>query len=188
LYVAPVVRRGQTKRSFWLPPGTWADWWTFARVDGSATVERDAPLATLPLYQKSGSIIAMLDPTVDTLASATEPSVVTMEKMKDVLDVRAVIDAATGTGKAALVDGTVFDVKLAAGSPALPAGFAQAPDELTLASCNDCGRIDALPSGVLRVRLSTTQAVKATTGAGALTVSHDAGPSRRMRWDVAILP
>ena len=188
LYVAPVVRRGQTKRSFWLPPGAWADWWTLARVNGGATIERDAPLATLPLYQKSGSIIAMLDPTVDTLATATEPSVVTMEMTKDVLDVRAVVDAANGSGKATLVDGTVFDVKLAAGSPALPAGFTQAPDELTLGTCNDCGRIDALPTGGVRVRLSTAQATKATTVAGTLTLSHDAGPSRRMRWDVVVLP
>lgn len=188
LYVAPVVRRGQTSRSFWLPPGTWADWWTLAKVDGGATVVRDAPLGTLPLYQKSGSIIAMLDPTVDTLSSATEPSVVTMDMMKDVMDVRAVIDATTGTGTATLVDGTVFDVKLAAGSPALPAGFTQAPNELALSSCGECGLVEALPNGVVRVRLSTSASVKATTSAGALTVSHDRGPSRRMRWDVAVLP
>ena len=188
LYVAPVVRRGQIKRSFWLPPGTWADWWTLARVDGGVTVERDAPLATLPLYQKSGSIIAMLDPTVDTLASATEPSVVTMEAMKGVLDVRAVIDAKTGTGTAALVDGTTFDLKFAAGSPALPAGFTQAQDELALASCSDCGRIDALAAGAVRVRVNTAPATKATTAAGTLTLAHAAGPSRRMRWDVVVFP
>jgi hypothetical protein len=188
LYVAPVVRRGMTKRSFWLPPGAWADWWTLARVDGGATVDRDAPLATLPLYQRSGSIIAMLDPTVETLASATEPSVVTMEKTKDVLDLRAVVDVQSGSARAVLVDGTVFDAKLAAGSPALPAGFTQAPDELTLASCNDCGRIDPLATGGVRVRLSTALAPKATTVAGALTLSHDGGPARRMRWDVVVLP
>lgn len=186
LYVAPVVRRGQTVRSFWMPPGTWVDWWTLDKVDGGKDVERAAPLTVLPLYLKSGGIVPMLDPTIETLAPATEPSIVTMDKVSGVLDVRAAIDPRTARATATLVDGTTFEVTANGGPAALPAGVAQV-DESMLATCSSCGRLDPLANGV-RVRVNGELAATGQLAAGGLLVRHAGGPARRMRWDVVVLP
>jgi alpha-glucosidase (family GH31 glycosyl hydrolase) len=54
LMVAPVIAKGQTRRSVVLPPGDWiADdgaWWT-----GPARVEVDAPLSRLPRFRRYGA-------------------------------------------------------------------------------------------------------------------------------------
>ncbi len=188
LYVAPVARRGATTRDLWLPPGRWVDWWTLEPL-ASGHVTRQAPLDVLPLFLVSGGVVAMLDPSIQTLATATDPSVVTLEKVKGVLDVRAAIDSQTATGTATLTDGTKLDVALDAGDVSLPSGISNAPDVATLATCNACGRIDVLPSGVRRVRITTASETLGSLAAGALTVAHGGGPeAARIRWDVAVLP
>jgi alpha-glucosidase (family GH31 glycosyl hydrolase) len=188
LYVAPVVRRDALTRTFWLPPGTWIDWWTMAPLAGGAMVTRDAPVNVLPLFLRSGGIVAMLDPAVDTLAPAEVASVVTLADVAGVYDVRAAIDAKTGSGHAELVDATVLEVSLGAGALALPAGVATAADEASLSSCSACGRIDALPGGATRVRVSTAGVNDAVQHAGALTLRHHAGGPLRVRWDVVVAP
>lgn len=188
LYVAPVVRRGSVKRSAWIPPGTWADWWTLAKVNGGAVIERDAPLATLPMWQKSGTLIAMLDPSIETLAPATEPTVVTMEKVADVLDVRGVVSAGAGANATAtLMDGATLTAKLT-GAAALPSGFTTAATDGDLLTCSDCGKIDPTPDGGVRVRVNGTLGTKSAITAGGLVLTSDAGPARRVRWDVVVLP
>jgi alpha-glucosidase (family GH31 glycosyl hydrolase) len=186
-YVAPVVRRGALKRSTWLPPGTWADWWTLAKVAGGATIERDAPLALLPLWQRSGTLVAMLDPSIETLAPATEPTVVTLDKVKDVLDVRGVMDAGNASALAKLVDGAALTAKLS-GAAALPTGFTQAATEGDLLTCSNCGRLDPTPDGGVRVRVNGTLGAKSSITAGGLVLESDGGPARRVRWDVVVLP
>ena len=192
LFVAPVAHRGLTARDVWLPPlsngspAKYVDWWTLDPLS-SGHVMRQAPLDVLPLFLKSGGVVAMLDPSIQTLAPATDPSVVTTDKVAGVLDVRAAIDAGTGVGTAQLNDGTELDVALVAGSLTLPAGITMAPDDATLATCSGCGRIDVLPSGVTRVRLTTASEGKASAAVGGLTLAHD-GPKQRIRWDVAVLP
>jgi alpha-glucosidase (family GH31 glycosyl hydrolase) len=188
LYVAPVVHRGAVARELWLPPGTWTDWWTMEPVTGGQRVARHAPLDTIPVYLRSGGVVAMLDPSVETLAPAPAPGVVGLADVAGVLDVRAAIDPKTGSGRAELVDGTVLEVQLAGGAVALPAGVATAPDDPTLATCASCGRIDPLPGGALRVRLSASGATDTVFQAGALTLhSHAAGPLH-VRWDVVVAP
>ena len=61
LLVAPVVERGATSRSIYLPLGVWYDWWTGERIEGGREVTRSVDLATLPLYARAGAIIP-LDP------------------------------------------------------------------------------------------------------------------------------
>ena len=187
LYVAPVARRGATTRDLWLPSGRWVDWWTLEPLSSGPTT-RQAPLDVLPLFLKSGGIVTMLDPSIQTLAPATDPSVVTLEKVAGVLDVRAAIDLGTASGAATLVDGTRFDLALAGGAVTLPSGITTAPDDATLASCNGCGRIDVLPSGVQRVRITTASEAQGTASAGALTITHAGAIDTRIRWDVAVIP
>ena len=52
---------GQTKtRKAYLPKGTkWFNFWTGETLDGGQTIDADAPLETIPLYVKAGSIVPM---------------------------------------------------------------------------------------------------------------------------------
>jgi alpha-glucosidase (family GH31 glycosyl hydrolase) len=190
LYVAPVVRRAATSRTAWLPPGTWFDWWTMAPVAGGATVTRDAPVDVLPMWLRSGGIVAMLDPSIDTLVPKAAPGVVALGDVAGVLDVRAGIDPITERGDAVLVDGTTLSVGLyGKGALALPAGFTTASNDAELASCAACGRIDPLPGGATRVRLTAAPSLESTLAAGRLLVKAWRAPKPvRVRWDVAVKP
>jgi alpha-glucosidase (family GH31 glycosyl hydrolase) len=59
LLVAPVVEKGATSRSVYLPKGTWIDFWTERPVDGGRRVDRDVDLSTTPLYARAGAVIPM---------------------------------------------------------------------------------------------------------------------------------
>ncbi len=77
LLVAPVLTE-KTERQVWFPPGQWRDWFSKEVVDappGGLSKLVAAPLATLPLYQRAGSIVPLLRPSVDTLATTTAPGV-----------------------------------------------------------------------------------------------------------------
>jgi alpha-D-xyloside xylohydrolase len=77
LLVAPVVDRGARSREVILPPGRWFDWWTGQQVyEGEQTITVDAPLETLPLFVRAGSIVPMLRPTIDTMSPTTAPDLV----------------------------------------------------------------------------------------------------------------
>jgi hypothetical protein len=190
LYVAPVVRRAAVTRDLWLPPGRWVDFWTNEPLAGGARITRNAPLDTLPLFLRSGGVVAMLDPSVDTLAPDASATVVSMDDVAGVLDVRAVIDAATGRGHADLVDGTTLDVTLAStGAVVLPAGVTAATDETQLATCAGCGRIDPGAGGAQRVRFSSASVTDGNTALGPLGLAHHGGAGAlRVRWDVVVLP
>ncbi len=57
LLIAPVVERGATSRSVYLPGGDWHDWWTKERLAGGRRVTRTVDLATMPIYARAGAII-----------------------------------------------------------------------------------------------------------------------------------
>lgn len=69
ILVAPVVEKGLTQRSVYLPRGDWYDFWTNKRHSGGREVARDVDLATLPLYVRAGAII----PTGPLRQYTTEP-------------------------------------------------------------------------------------------------------------------
>lgn len=75
LLVAPVIERGAADRTLTLPPGTWFDWWTGEAIEGGGEITVAAPLETLPLFLRSGGIVPMLRPTIDTLSPTTAPDV-----------------------------------------------------------------------------------------------------------------
>jgi hypothetical protein len=186
LYVAPMVVRDATSRSLWLPPGGWFDWWTYQWLSGGRRIDRATPLDELPLWLRSGTIVAMLDPAVQTIAPGPTPGVVTPDDVSGVLDARAGVDAAAPTGSATLADGTILETSLAKGDLALPKGFAQAPDDATLATCARCGRVDDVGGGVTRVRLTGSASGEETIVAGALRVRHHSLEPIRLRWDVLV--
>jgi alpha-D-xyloside xylohydrolase len=60
LLVAPVVEQGMTSREVYLPTGTdWYNFWTNERVKGGQTIAVAAPIDTLPLFVRAGSIVPM---------------------------------------------------------------------------------------------------------------------------------
>ena len=60
LLVSPVTQAGATSRSVYLPAGSiWYDFWTGTRAQGGQYITAQAPLETMPLYVRAGSIIPM---------------------------------------------------------------------------------------------------------------------------------
>ncbi|OIR14932.1 alpha-xylosidase BoGH31A precursor [mine drainage metagenome] len=71
--VAPVTEQGATHRSVYLPAGCdWYNYWTNERVHGGQTIEVSAPIDTLPLFVRAGSII----PFGVEVASARQPQAI----------------------------------------------------------------------------------------------------------------
>jgi alpha-D-xyloside xylohydrolase len=60
LLVAPVTEQGRTSREVYLPAGTdWYNFWTNARVHGGQTITVGAPIDTIPLFVRAGSILPL---------------------------------------------------------------------------------------------------------------------------------
>ena len=59
MLVAPVVEKGATSRSLYLPAGDWYDFWTEEKSTGGSEVTRAVSLETMPLYVRAGAIIPM---------------------------------------------------------------------------------------------------------------------------------
>ncbi len=83
LLVAPALDAGQRERRAYLPDGRWVDWWRSVTLDadgaphlGAATtheggqdVTLPAPLDELPLLVRAGTVLPLLDPSVQTLTA-----------------------------------------------------------------------------------------------------------------------
>jgi alpha-D-xyloside xylohydrolase len=60
LLVAPVTEEGAVAREVYLPKGSdWYDFWTGKRITGGRSIHRPAPLGTLPLYVRAGTILPL---------------------------------------------------------------------------------------------------------------------------------
>ena len=58
--VAPVVEQGATTRKVYLPAGSdWYNYWTNERIKGGQSITANAPIDTLPLFVRAGSIIPL---------------------------------------------------------------------------------------------------------------------------------
>lgn len=59
LLVAPVIKPDVTSRLVYLPRGTWYDYWTGKRYAGGTAYRVEAPLETVPMFVRGGSVIPM---------------------------------------------------------------------------------------------------------------------------------
>jgi hypothetical protein len=131
---------------------------------------------------KDGGIVPMLDATIETLAPATEPSVVTVDKVKDKLDV--VVALSRGQeARITLVDGTELVARRAQASAGNPANLvAVAPDQV--ASCAD-GCTSANAAGAVdRLRVTTLLAAASSVTFDDVVLDAKGPLARRVRWDV----
>lgn len=63
ILVAPVTEQGATTRKVYLPAGSdWYNYWTNERIKGGQTIEAQAPINTLPLFVRSGSMLPLGSP------------------------------------------------------------------------------------------------------------------------------
>ncbi len=146
LLVAPVVARGQTSRSVYLPDDAYYDWWTGARVAGHQSITADAPLDIVPLYALEGAIIPMLDASIESLFPATTGTLpVTAAEMHSRMEVR--IFAGNST-QITIADGTTFSQSAPATSPNVSApsddagAVPLAASEADMTSCARCAFLD----------------------------------------------
>ena len=60
LLVAPVTEQGATSRSVYLPAGVdWFNFWTNERVHGGQRIVVSAPIDTIPVFVRAGSILPL---------------------------------------------------------------------------------------------------------------------------------
>ena len=61
--VAPVTEQGATARKVYLPAGCdWYNYWTNERIKGGQTITAAAPIETIPLFVRAGSIVPLGSP------------------------------------------------------------------------------------------------------------------------------
>jgi alpha-glucosidase len=181
LWAAPVIARGATTRDTWLPPGKWVEIFDHAAYEGGKHVLLPAPLDRLPLLLKDGGIVPLLDPSIETLAPATEPSVVTLEKVKDRLDVLVALSPGRDAN-ITLADGTTLLARRAASSAA-PSALPEVMPE-TLAACEGGCVSTSAEGGVDRLRLTTPLGTDYVVTHGDVTLEAHGPTARFVRWDV----
>ena len=68
LLVAPVIEQGRVSREVYLPAGVdWYNFWTNERVHGGQTITVAAPIDTIPIFVRAGSILPLGQPIESTI-------------------------------------------------------------------------------------------------------------------------
>ncbi|MEZ4374276.1 MAG: glycoside hydrolase family 31 protein [Polyangiaceae bacterium] len=181
LYALPIVRRGETQRVTWLPPGRFVDVDDFTVYTGGAQVTIPAPLDKLPLLQVENSILPLLDPTIDTLAPAEDPTVVTPADVADRLDVLVALSPG-GSATFTLADGTVLEATRL-GSDAGAGGLS----EVTEADIGDCAScfVASSEGDVQRLRANSGMTAESDLSVADVQLKVSGGSvARRIRWDI----
>ena len=188
LFASPVVARGVTAKDTWLPPGKWVDLADLAVYDGGRRVSIPAPLAKLPLLLKDGGIVPMLDASIETLAPATDPTVVTPASVADRLDVMVALSPGV-EARITLADGTALVARRSRDSNVHAAsGYVPVTAE-DVAVCKGLGAtqgcVVAADEGLVsRRRITTPLAAVAAVAHDDVELSATGTSARRVRWDV----
>ncbi len=183
LYALPIVRRGETAKSAWLPPGRFVD------LDDGAVYEGDglrdvvipAPLTKLPLLVVENQLVPMLDASIETLGATDDPAIVTPDKVADRLDVVVALGPG-GAAEMTLTDGTLLSAHATASKVTGP--LAPAGDDLE--GCARCFAVDRF-GDVERIRANGALAADDTVLVDGVEL-RATGPVRRVRWTVLRMP
>jgi alpha-glucosidase (family GH31 glycosyl hydrolase) len=175
LLVAPVVTRGATSRSVYLPDTAYFDYWSGARVTGPGDVTAQATLDVVPVYARAGAIIPMLAPDVETVVTPGNGAVISAATRANFLAVDVFAGAQTSVQ---LDDGTVLS------QSAPPGPFAPGPpsdangpipvvtDPAQLIDCTSCAYDDPTTN----IWSVTVQTQTDTITAGPLVLSISGSP------------
>lgn len=184
LYVSPIVRRGVTVKETFLPPGaSYVDLEDHAVYEGGAAVSTPAPVGRLPLFLVSDQLLPLLDPSIDTLAPASDPSVVSLDDVADRLDVMVALTK-EGATSLTLDDGTVLEVTRATdgGNPEMLAEVSSTE----IADCASCFSRDSAGNlERLRVNTDGESESEIVLDDVVLRVSNS---QARIRWEILLLP
>ncbi len=102
--VAPITDQGVTSREVYLPAGTdWYNFWTNERVKGGQTINVAAPIDTIPLFVRAGSIVPLGSP----VESTHQPQAIAQLRVYPGVD---------GNFTLFSDDGTTYDYEKVAGS------------------------------------------------------------------------
>jgi hypothetical protein len=174
-----------TSRPVWLPPGRFVEWNDKTVYSGPATVTVPAPLTRLPLFLAENRLVPLRDAQVQTLAPATEPSVVgrTEAAFAGVLDVVVALGPG-GRAELQLADGTLLRATRGEAATTTLAAVA----ESALTSCESCFVASQPLGGVARLRLNGMASGASTAAAEDVTVETSGPVTRLVRWDVWRLP
>jgi alpha-D-xyloside xylohydrolase len=67
LLIAPVIEQGMTSRSVYLPAGAdWYNFWTSEKLHGGQRIVVQAPIDTLPIFVRAGSVLPLGEPVEST--------------------------------------------------------------------------------------------------------------------------
>lgn len=182
LFAAPVVHRGDQTKDAWLPPGKWVDFDDYTTYEGGRRVSIPAPLGKLPLLVKDGGIVPLLDASIETLARTTEPSVVSIDQVKDRLDVLVALTPGKDA-RVVLADGTELAARRKT-SGGVSSGLAAVSAD-QVATCDGGCTNATSQGGVDRLRLTTPPTTGASYAQDDVEVEVKSSPSpRKFRFDV----
>ncbi len=162
ILVSPITNAGATSRSVYLPAGrTWYDFWTGAAHNGGQAIIAAAPLETMPLFVRAGSILPM-GPDLQWAS----------EMPADPIELR-IYPGADGEFTLYEDDGVSYAYEKGQHA-AIPIRWDEASGSLTLGA-----RQGSFP-GMLEQRSFDLVLVKAGTGIGGNLTSS---PTKRLRYD-----
>ncbi len=186
LFASPVVQRGSTSKDTWLPAGKWVDMDDRTVYEGGRRVALPAPLAKLPLLLKDGGIVPMLDASIDTLAPATDPSVVTPATVADRLDVIVALSPGK-EARIALADGTELLARRRSGATAASGYPVVTAEQIAMCAGKPGGEgclVANEEGGVSRLRITTPLAAVNEVAHEDVELSAKGPLARRIRWDI----
>jgi alpha-glucosidase (family GH31 glycosyl hydrolase) len=178
LLVAPVVSRGATSRSVYLPEASYYDYASGARVAGAGDVTAQAGLDAIPVYARVGGIVPMLAPDVETVVAAPDGGVVSAADRAGFLQVDVF---AGGSSSVVLDDGTMLSQSAPTTpfDPAPPSDtsgpIAAAASDAELMTCTACYYDDAA-AHTWSVAVTVQQGQADTIHAVPLTVAVSGSP------------
>ena len=182
LFVSPIVQRGQTSKEIWLPPGkSYVHFDDLNVHEGGTKSMIAAPLGKMPIFLVSGEMLPLLDPAIETLAPATDPTVMTLDSVKDRLDVMVAL-APGEQATLVLADGTELFAKREMTNAGNPGSLAQVT-ETEIADCARCF-VTSTPGQVERLRVNSAAEAAFDMTIEDVHVTASKGPARRLRWDV----
>ncbi len=182
LYTMPVVRRGVTTKRGWLPPGRFVDIDDLKVFQGGQHVDIPAPLDKLIVLQVEDSMLPLLDESIDTLAPASDPAVVTPADVADRLDVWVVLGAA-GSASMTLSDGTQLEATRLSADVGNPQDL-QSVAQSQVADCAGC-YASGVSGDVRRIQVTTQPGTESELRVEDVQLKVISGPvARRIRWDV----